>query len=374
MAETDASVAPPARRPDPRRLAGVLQLPKTSRRAAGATIAVVIDFESSASHLLLNPRMPAADQERLERIVPSLEGHVFIATSGSTGAIKLVALSKQAILASATAVNQRLDVTHRDVWAAALPPFHVGGLGIYARCHLAGARVLPMPWDPRAFAESEATLASLVPAQVQDLVAAQLQPPPRLRTILVGGGAFDIHHAAGWPVLASFGMSECCSTISIEDVLLPHLEARQEDDGRIAFRGASLLTGYVTDDGLVDPKIGGWFISEDLGDMAGRRLTIHGRAGDFVKIGGESVDLARLDRILDELTANDAALVAVPDERLGHVIHLAAIADAGAIVEAFNARVHPFERIRAVHRVEVIPRSPLGKLLRAKLAELLSGG
>jgi len=318
--------------------------------------------------------MPAEDRERLERIVPDLEGHVFIATSGSTGAIKLVAMSKQALLASAAAVNERLEVTSRDVWAAILPPFHVGGLGVYARCHLAGARVLPMPWDPRAFAESEATIVSLVPAQVQDLVAAQLKPSPRLRTILVGGGAFDVGQAAGWPALASYGMSECCSTIAIEDILLSHLEARRESDGRVAFRGASLLTGYVAGEGLVDPKVDGWFISEDLGDVDGRKLTIYGRAGDFVKIGGESVDLTRLDRILYELTGDDAAIVAVPDERLGHVIHLAATGDAIALIDAFNARVHPFERIRAVHLVDAIPRSPLGKLLRAQLAGLLVGG
>jgi len=42
-------------------------------------------------------------------------------------------------------------------------------------------------------------------------------------------------------------------------------------------------------------------------------------------------------------------------------------------VEAFNAQVHPFERIRGVHRVDAIPRSPLGKLLRAQLAEQLRG-
>jgi O-succinylbenzoic acid--CoA ligase len=332
----------------------------------------MIDFESNASHLLLNPRMPAAERQRLERHVPALEGHVFLATSGSTGAIKLVALSKRAVLASAAAVNERLAVTARDVWAAVLPTFHVGGLGVYARCHLAGARALAMPWDPRAFADSEATLVSLVPAQVRDLVAAGLKPSPKLRAILVGGGAFDPSRAAGWPVLASYGMSECCSTISVGDVLLSHLESRREPDGRIAFRGASLLTGYATDEGLVDPKIDGWFLSEDLGEVDGRRLRILGRAGDFIKIGGESVDLARLDRILYEIAGDGAAIVAVPDERLGHVIHAAATSDA-SFVDAFNERVHPFERIRAVHRVDAIRRSPLGKLLRAELSGLIRG-
>jgi O-succinylbenzoic acid--CoA ligase len=325
----------------------------------------VIDFESSASALLLNPRMPPAERERLERVVPDLDAHVFVATSGSTGVIKLVALSKQAVLASAAAVNERLEVTSRDVWAAVLPDFHVGGLGVYARCHLAGARALPMPWDPSAFAECDATIASLVPAQIRDLVAAGLRPPATTRAILVGGGAFA-ERPAGWPALASYGMTECCSTISIEDVLLSHIDARREADGRLAFRGPSLFTGYATEEGLIDPKIDGWFISEDLGEINGRRMRVFGRAGDFVKIGGESVDLKRLDRILYELAGDDAAIVAVRDERLGHVIHLATTVDP-SFVETFNDRVHPFERIRQVHRVDAIPRSPLGKLLRSEV-------
>jgi O-succinylbenzoic acid--CoA ligase len=330
----------------------------------------MIDFESSASHLLLNPRMPAAERERLERIVPKIEAHVFVATSGSTGAMKLVALSKRALLASAAAVNERLAVTERDVWAAVLPPFHVGGLGVYARCHLAGARALTMPWDPRAFAESEATIASLVPAQVHDLVAAQLKPPPSLRVILVGGGVFENLGASMWPVRPSFGMSECSSTIAVEERLLSHLDARRERGGLLAFRGPSLLTGYVTEEGLIDPKIDGWFVSEDLGEVEGRTLRVFGRASDFVKIGGESVDLKRLDRIVYALAGDAAAIVAMPDERLGHVIHVATTIEP-SFLEAFNERVHPFERIRGVHRVEAIPRSPLGKLLRAALLEIV---
>lgn len=330
----------------------------------------MIDFQSAESHLLLNPRIPSAERARLEKMVPNLDAHVFVATSGSTGDIKLVALSKRAILASAAAVNERLDVTSRDVWAAVLPPFHVGGLGVYARCQLAGARALPMPWNPRAFAESEATIASLVPAQVRDLVAARLQPSDTLRAILVGGGIFNVDRGE-WPTLPSYGMTECCSTIAVNDTLLGHIDARREDDGRLAFRGPSLFTGYATDQGLADPKIDGWFVSDDFGEVDGRTLRVFGRAGDFVKIGGESVDLKRLDRIVHELAGDDAAIVAVPDERLGHVIHLATLIEP-SFVDAFNERVHPFERIREVHRVESIPRSPLGKLLRAQLAEAVA--
>lgn len=331
----------------------------------------MIDFESAESHLLVNPRMPAEERERL--IVPPLPGHVFVTTSGSTGAVKLVALSKAAILASAAAVNGYFGVTRDDVFAAVLPPFHVGGLGIYARAHLSGARVIAMDWEPRAFAASEATIASLVPAQVHDLVALRLRPQAAMRAILVGGAAFDPELAAraralGWRVHASYGMSECASTIAIGDPLqlLSHLEARIDVDDRLTLRGASLFTGYVEGGVLTDQKIDGWFVSEDHATLDGRTLTITGRPSDFVKIGGGSVDLRRLDRILASITP-DAAVLAAPDERLGHVIHLAVTRDDRHAVDEFNARVLPFERARAVHRVDEIPRSPLGKLLRREL-------
>ncbi|HKS21378.1 MAG TPA: AMP-binding protein [Thermoanaerobaculia bacterium] len=335
-----------------------------------------VDFESAQSHLLLNPRMPAEARARLEALVPELPAHVFVATSGTTGAIKLVALSKQAILASARAVNERLAATGDDVWCRVLPYFHVGGLGIHARAHLSGARMVAMPWDARAFAATEATLTSLVPAQVHDLVAAGLRPPRTLRAVLVGGGAFDPDlqgrgHALGWPLLATYGMSECCSTVTVENELLPHLEARSEPDGRLAVRGTSLFTGYATEGGLVDPKLDGWFLTEDFGEVDGRTVRVRGRAVDFVKIGGESVDLNRLDAILRYIAGDAAAVVAVADARLGHVIHLASTVEAESIVERFNAQVVPFERIRQTHRVDRIPRSPLGKLLRAELEQLL---
>jgi O-succinylbenzoic acid--CoA ligase len=327
-------------------------------------------------HLLLNPRLPAEESARLAKLVPPLPAHVFVATSGTTGAIKLVALSKAAILASAAAVNERLGATRADVWCRVLPYFHVGGLGIHARAHLSGAQVIEMPWDARAFAAAEATLASLVPAQVHDVVSAGLRPHRSLRAVLVGGGAFDPELQArgrdlGWPLLATYGMTEACSTVTVEDELLSHLEARSEPDGRLAFRGASLFTGYAAEGGVVDPKIDGWFVTEDFGEVEGRRVRVRGRAVDFVKIGGESVDLNRLDAIIRYIAGESAAVVAVPDARLGRVIHLAAVGPAEGIVEAFNAQVLPYERIRGVHRVASIPRSALGKLLRGELERMV---
>lgn len=330
-----------------------------------------IDWLSDESHVFLNPRMPSEERRRLVSFVTALSGHVWLATSGTTGALKLTALSKDALLVSAAAVNRHLQSDANDVWLCVLPTFHVGGLGIYARAFLSGARIVTEGWEG-------VTLASLVPAQVIDLVGARTVAPRSLRAVVVGGGVLTEDLAAegralGWPLLASYGMTECGSQIatarpeSPELVFLDHIEARIESDGRLAIRSEALLTGYGTEDGFVDPKVDGWFVTEDLASISGRTLRVEGRSRDFVKIGGESVDLSRLDRILSALGA-DAAAVAIPDERLGHVIGLAvAGGDPDAIVEAFNARVFPFERVRRIIRVAEIPRTPLGKIMRSRL-------
>ena len=101
----------------------------------------MIDFESSESHVLLNPRMPAEERERLEQGVPPLAAHVFVTTSGSSGAVKLVALSKAAILASAAAVNDYFGVKSDDLFAAVLPEGQqaIERVGAYIRQHTGAA-------------------------------------------------------------------------------------------------------------------------------------------------------------------------------------------------------------------------------------------
>ena len=355
----------------------------------------MINLTSSESHLLLNPRLPEQDKQALTMLVksvPVLAGHVWIATSGTTGTLKLTALSKASLLNSAFAVNRHLEATASDVWCCVLPTFHVGGLGIFVRGAVSGARVVQAEWSARAFADlcraEGVTLSSLVPAQVSDLVAERVECPTSVRAVVIGGGAMSMElytaaRALGWPVLPSYGMTETCSQVatakgdSPDMLLLDHFQARVEEDGRLAFKGEALLTGYAEFGEDHQPRFvhvlqKGWFITEDLGEIDGRVLRVFGRRGDFVKIGGESVDLKRLDGILSSIAGPDAAVVALPDERLGAVIHLAIVnGDAGAIESAFNERVAPYERSRGVHRVQSIPRTDLGKLMRSRLAESL---
>lgn len=366
----------------------------------------MIDWDGPSTEVLLNPRLPAADAERVRAMIARipLDGHVWVTTSGSTGRLKPVALSKRAILASAAAVNAHLGSDAHDVWLNVLPTFHVGGLGIHARARLSSAQVVTLEhWDPSAFGSRltahRITLTSLVPTHIFDLVQAGLRPPPSLRAVVVGGGALPPNlyaraRALGWPLLPSYGATECASQIATADLasldrgafpalrLLPHVEARTDADGRLEIRSGALFTGYATDEGLDDPRVDGWWRTDDLGAVAGRALAVYGRVDDTVKVGGELVNLSALETTLAEVLARvapgtDAALVPVAHERLSRVIGLAVATSDQGVVErvrdAFNAAVLPFERIRVAVAAAEIPRTALGKVRRGDLEKMTVG-
>lgn len=363
----------------------------------------MMNWESSASEILLNPRLLPSEQSNIDQALQKfseLKGHLWVATSGTTGEPKYVALSKEAILSSARGVNVHLRASSADCWIHSLPPFHVGGLGIYARAYLSQSKVIEYysrcRWEPKSFhaqaIESNVTLTALVPTQLYDLVQCGLAAPKSLRAVIVGGGKLSkkLYHSAialGWKILPSYGCTECASQIATAPLdslkeecfpqakVLSHLEVKINPEGLICVKGKSLLTGYAlgNDFHFVDPKKDGWFTTEDLGKVVDSSyLEVYGRQGNFIKIGGESVNTDRLDAILEEVKSrihfnSDAVLLPMPDERLGFVIHLFTVQNGDLLMQAFNEQVLPFERIRKVNVVDKIPKTELGKVKKEEL-------
>jgi hypothetical protein len=105
-------------------------------------------------------------------------------------------------------------------------------------------------------------------------------------------------------------------------------------------------------------------------------VTVSARAGEVVKVLGESVAVGPLQLILEMAMldlgfAGDAAIYARPDVRAGWRLGLAYTgADpdpAGALGAAFNQCVAPYERVMDVVAVPRIPRSALGKVIGGEL-------
>ena len=336
--------------------------------------------------------------------ISDLAGHVLFETSGSSGVPKWVAISKKALLVSATAVNRHLGVTRESCWGLVLPIYHVGGFGVAARAYEAGCgfQEFDERWQSRKFcAWLEAcgvTHTSLVPTQLHDLVQGKLTAPAGLKAIVVGGGRLEetTGQAArdlGWPVLASYGMTEASSQIATQTLasltqpyrcsplpLLPIWDAKISANDSLCISGAALFSGYVSDGRFV-PRSEDWHLTSDRVALENREISPLGRADSLVKILGELVDPEAIERELislsqGQLTPGTFAVIAVPDERAGSA--LVPVCDRSVDPQLFAATLvrygqntAGFKRLKPEVLVGSFPLSELGKLRRGELAAIL---
>jgi O-succinylbenzoic acid--CoA ligase len=377
-----------------------------------------VNWNNLETVCLINPKWPRQDQERLLTLSQkfNLKNHVWIASSGSSSenfqSVKLIALSQQAFLASAQAVNQHLEVQRKDIWIQVLPRFHVGGLSIEARSFLSQSQVVPGllkdgKWSPTHFnekiQESQASLSALVPTQVYDLVQLKIKAPRSMRAIVVGGSALssEIYDQAlklGWPLLPSYGMTECCSQIATASLhqihsldssmrILSHVQVALSSEGFLKLKSEALLTGYAQwkegEAFWVDPKVNGWLTTEDLAEIQGGELRPLGRGMEYIKISGEGVQLGQLQQKLENiiqvemnLKPHNFAVFALADERTENKICLAAVAatepEIQKLLKVFNSQVAPYEGIKQVFSMTEIPRTDLGKIARKKIHSIIS--
>ena len=154
-----------------------------------------IDWDGSKSHYFFNPKHPQAQKlKKLAKQLPYLKSHIYLFTSGFG---KVCLLSKQAFLESAQAVNRHIQSEKKDIWLICLPLFHVSGLSILARQFCAGFSVIKSsnPWEPKQFKkelkENKASLCSLVPSQLYDLVSQKIKAPKNLRALVIGGDSLS---------------------------------------------------------------------------------------------------------------------------------------------------------------------------------------
>ena len=273
------------------------------------------------------------------------EAHAAILfTSGSSGAPKAAVLSHRALYYNARGANQNLPVGSKDVWFAALPMWHVGGLGIVFRCLMSGATIaFPTPDTglESDLDELQVTHVSVVPTQLRRWLgspgAAALAA--RLKAVLVGGAPaspdlLKVAFAAGFPLRLSYGMTETASQIATtptyfpEDErfscgrVLPSRELRVDEQGQFLVRGMTLFSGYLRKDGTLDLPIDDddWFATGDLGRVDERGyVTVAGRLDNLFISGGENIQPEEIEAVLRRMPGvEDAIIVPVDDDEFGH--------------------------------------------------------
>ncbi len=397
---------------------GRLHADERDRQVAAARAdAVIADGDHPLLDQIGTHRPPAWDATRVPECcppVPATTPALLLATSGTTGAPRLVRLSQGALAQAATMACRRLDISAADTWLTCLPLDHIGGTGIVLRSLVSGCQIdLVERFDAAqvsARLTAGATIVSLVPTMLHRLIAMRgsLRWPATLRCLLIGGGPLssdliDRCTALGLAPSQTYGLTEAASqvctltpaeaathpgtagraldgmTVAIRDAAGIPLSAGQ--DGRIWLRGGALCDGYETPDGISDPRDpDGWFPTGDVGRLdADGFLTVLGRHDEVIVSGGENIAPAEVEAALERHPAvAQAAVYARPDAEWGQVVCAALVArdDPVPVAELDAYLVSCLSRFKRPRRIDWVPALPTtanGKIRRGGLAAWLDG-
>jgi long-chain acyl-CoA synthetase len=335
------------------------------------------------------------------------DGAVVLHTSGTTGGGKLAQRDSTALDADGANVVEAIRLTSRDRVLAAIPLSHSYGVDMLAATLLAGATLEIMPrFDPGVVARrlrAGATVFPAVPFMIEMLagIAGPGAETPKScpRLIFSAGGvlpvATRVAFERSWGVRVGdlYGASEL-GAVSFNDprsaafkagsigrpmrdvsirVVDPEDSARVlpiGQTGQIAVRAPSMLSSYL--DG--EPEIcDGHWLTGDLGhmDVAGR-LFLTGRLKLLIDTGGLKVNPLEIEAALAR-HPGIAECVVVPLPLSETVTKLRALfvaregeqAPTPEEARAFLKCMLPPSKVpRVIERVESLPKSVSGKILR----------
>jgi acyl-coenzyme A synthetase/AMP-(fatty) acid ligase len=345
-------------------------------------------------------------------------------TSGTTGAPKRVAVTLDGLAHAVHAATvhhegERANAPLRLRDAASiidLPLFNVTSYLDIAMTAAAGRRICLMRrFEPRAWAaavrDHKVVVALLVPAAMRMVLDAGV---PRewltsLRVVRSGSAPLDpglaeaFEAAYGVPVIVSYGATEfsgALAGLTMKD-RRQWGNAKRGSVGRahpgVELRIVDPADGHVLEPGAVGvlearapqitgPEPGAWTRTNDLARIDDDGfLFIEGRVDDVIIRGGFKIDPRAVAAALRQHPrVADAAVIALPDQRLGQVPAAAVVLadgrpdwagdDMQAELQAWvRARQAPYAVPVTIRSVDALPRTPTMKIAKGALAELLRG-
>jgi HIP---CoA ligase len=358
--------------------------------------------------------VPAARQAERESAIRGGDSATVLFTSGTTGRPKAVMLGHQASVRAFRDYGRTLGFRPGDRQLGIPPFFHGFGLhGCLLTSLLAGATVLPVPvFDAAAVASlierERVTVLSGPPTVYLGLLECAATDPGLFRSLrlgIVGATSFSradfaaARDGLGLEVIASgYGLTEATTFVSttsdtddFETVATTSgrpgagIEVRiADDDGRDCPGGADgqiLVRGYTVMQGYLDDDIGdtvdadGWLRTGDIGHLdAAGRIVVVDRKKDMFIVGGFNAYPTEIEQLLT--TREDiveAAVIGVPDQRLGEVGKAFVVPRAGALIDPAEVIAWCRENManykvpRSVQVIAALPRNTTGKVLKYEL-------
>jgi len=398
-------------------LAAVAELPALQERIVLAG-PVPSGATSWSAFLARGDAVPVEELTRRSESVGPADSSDIIFTSGTTGAAKGAVLGHGASVRTYAIWSDKVGLRGDDRYLIVYPFFHTAGLksGILA-CVLTGATLVPHAvFEPTAVmqrvVDERITMLPGPPTVFQAILDAPDRPAfdlSSLRLSVTGAAVVPVAVIERMraelrfeKVVTGYGLTETTGTVSMchhedpPEVVartvgkpLPGLEVRVVDQdgtvlepgspGEIQVRGFNVMQGYFNAPeataGTIDAD--GWLATGDVGllDELGN-IRITDRLKDMFIVGGFNAYPAEIEAaLLRHPDIAQAAVIGVPDERLGEVGAAFVIPVAGHGVDADEViawcreRMANFKVPREVTAVGSLPLNASGKVMKFELRE-----
>ncbi len=366
--------------------------------------------ESWAAFTARSTESSRAEAERRSATIGARDWSDILFTSGTTGVPKGVVMTHDRTLCVATDWVAMTGLTVGDRYLMVNPYFHMFGLkaGILA-CVASGATMLPEAvFDVDRILErvdeDRVTVLPGPPTLYQSILDHPERSQRRLATLRVAvTGAADIpvqlvrrvlDELPFTTVITGYGLTEAgtAAATSPEDDAetiattvgrpRPGFELRIVGDdgdvgvgvpGEVVLRGGSVMSHYLDDAEATALSLSsdGWLRTGDIGilDEAGC-LSIVGRVKDMFIVGGFNAYPAEIENfLLRHPDIRQAAVIGIPDDRLGEVGMAFVVTGSGSvssaeIIEWSRGQMANYKVPREVAIVDEIPVNATGKVLK----------
>ena len=390
-------------------------LDRTALPALRHIVRVPVDEpDGTWDEFLAGPQLPMHEIDARAQAVQPDDISDILFTSGTTGRSKGVLCAHRQSLSASASWAACGQITSADRYLCINPFFHNFGYkaGILA-CLQTGATLIPqLTFDPeqamRIVQDQKITVLPGPPTIYQTL----LDHPSR-KDFDLSSLRFAVTGAAVVPVvliermqgeldfeivLTAYGLTESSGfgtmcRIDDDPVTVAttcgrpmadfelRIDAPDESGaGEVLLRGPNVMIGYLDDPAATAATVDadGWLHTGDIGtvDDAGN-LRITDRLKDMYICGGFNVYPAEIEQALARLDGvADAAVIGVPDERLGEVGRAFIVRRAGAeldedaVIAYTRKHLANFKTPRSVVFLDALPRNAGGKIVKPTLREM----
>jgi malonyl-CoA/methylmalonyl-CoA synthetase len=150
--------------------------------------------------------------------------------------------------------------------------------------------------------------------------------------------------------------------------------APEGDAGEVQIRSSALFRGYWRNDAATAAAfVDGWFRTGDVCvQSADGYVTLRGRRGDLIISGGFNIYPREIEELLlEDARVREVAVVGAPDGVRGEVPVAYIVADESLNVDELADRCRrqlaSFKTPRAFIRLDALPRTALGKVMKQQL-------